>query len=248
MNTKDNGSAPAIPRPALQRRRRFYKHACAAESGGLWRVELDGRPLKTRSMAVLSHPSRALMEAIAAEWDGQGEEICMPSLQLTRLANTGADGVRGREDAVIDDMLRYACSDVLLYRAEAPADLVRMQAEAWDGVLAWADGTFGAAFTVTSGIMPVEQPREMVERLRPAYAGFAAFALTALHCMTTLTGSAVLALAHAHGRLTLEQTWQAAHVDENYQIARWGLDSEAEARRELRLAEMTAASQFLRLC
>ena len=244
MSTQDSGRPIIVPQPGQKRRRRFYKQACAVEDGGLWHIELDGRSLKTPGRTLLAHPARALMEAVAAEWAAQGEEIDTAALQFTRLANTALDGVRRREDEVAGDILRYAGSDLVLYRADAPAELREQQDAAWDGVLAWAQETFGAVFTVTSGIMPVEQPREALDRLQPALAGFGAFPLTALHCMTTLSGSALLTLAHARGRLTLEETWQAAHVDEDYQIARWGWDAEAQRRRRQRLADMTAASRF----
>ena len=65
--------------------------------------------------------------------------------------------------------------------------------------------------------------------------------------MTTLTGSALLALAHAQGRLTAEQAWTAAHVDEDWQIGTWGEDAEAAARRQRRWSEMQAASRMLAL-
>jgi chaperone required for assembly of F1-ATPase len=244
----EGDSRPIIVPPVGKKlRRRFYKQARAAEADGLWRVELDGRPLKTPARAVLAHTARALMDAVAEEWAAQGDEIDPAGLPLTRLANTAADAVRGSELAVADDILRYAASDLIFYRAEAPEDLRRLQAAAWDGVLAWAASAFDAHFTVTAGIMPVEQPREAVENLAPALARFDAFALTALHCMTTLTGSALLTLAHAHGRLTLEECWHAAHVDEDFQAARWGQDTEAAHRRAHRLAEMTAASRFFAL-
>jgi chaperone required for assembly of F1-ATPase len=259
MSTEDSrpiivpqgGDAPASPpfgagkaSAGQKRRRRFYKLACAVEDGGLWRVELDGRSLKTPGRSLLAHPARALMEAVAAEWAAQGEEIDTAALQFTRLVNTAMDGVRGREDEVTGDILRYAGSDLVLYRADAPAELREQQDAAWDGVLAWAEERHGAVFTVAAGIMPVEQPPGAVDHLRPAFTGFDAFALTALHCMTTLTGSALLTLAHAHGRLTLDEAWQAAHVDEDYQIERWGWDAEAQRRRRQRLVDMTAASRF----
>jgi chaperone required for assembly of F1-ATPase len=74
-----------------------------------------------------------------------------------------------------------------------------------------------------------------------------AFALASLHVMTTLMGSVLLALAHAHGRLSTEDAWVAAHVDEDWQISKWGEDAEAAARRKRRLTEMQAASRMLAL-
>jgi chaperone required for assembly of F1-ATPase len=105
----------------------------------------------------------------------------------------------------------------------------------------------GASFVVADGIMPVAQPEAAPAAVERALAGHNAFALTALHVMTTLTGSAVLALAHAGGRLSAEEAWAAAHVDEDWQISQWGEDAEAKARRERRWLEMQAASRLLGL-
>ena len=66
-------------------------------------------------------------------------------------------------------------------------------------------------------------------------------ALAALSVMTSLTGSVLLALAVAHGRLTPEEAWRFAHLDEDFQAERWGVDAEAMERREARWREMDAA-------
>jgi chaperone required for assembly of F1-ATPase len=155
--------------------------------------------------------------------------------------------VTGREAAVRDEIVAFAGNDLLCYRAAHPEALAALQREAWDPLLAWARERFGAHLVTTVGIMPVEQAPEAVARLAEAIGGFDAFALAACHVMTTLTGSALLALAHMDGRLTLEEAWNAAHVDEDFQISRWGEDAEAIKRRDLRKAEMTAAAQFFQL-
>jgi chaperone required for assembly of F1-ATPase len=65
--------------------------------------------------------------------------------------------------------------------------------------------------------------------------------------MTALTGSALLALAVAQGRLTPEEAWEAAHVDEDWQISQWGKDAEAKARRDNRWRDFAAAATLQRL-
>ena len=155
--------------------------------------------------------------------------------------------MRGREAAVRDDIVKYDASDLVCYRAPQPEALVRRQAELWDPILAWSRDELGASFVVADGIMPVAQPEAATAAVERALAGHDAFALTALHVMTTLTGSAVLALAHAGGRLGAEEAWAAAHVDEDWQISQWGEDAEATARRERRWLEMQAASRLLGL-
>jgi len=216
-------------------------------SGSAFRLLLDRRPVRTPKKAHLELPTRALAAAIADEWRAQGERIDPQTMPLTRLANTIIDGVLGREAEVSGDILRYAATDLLCYRAEAPPELVERQAAAWDPVLAWAAEALKAPLLTAPGILPVEQPRPALEAIAAAIHGADAFRLGALHVMTTLTGSVVLALAHDLGALSAERAWALAHLDEDFQIAKWGEDAEANARRAYRWREMQAASRLIRL-
>jgi chaperone required for assembly of F1-ATPase len=184
---------------------------------------------------------------VAAEWQAQGDRIDPAAMPLTRLVNTALDGVIGREAEVRAEIAKYAASDLLCYRAETPAELVQRQAQAWDPVLAWARAELGAPLATRQGIAPLSQPQAAISAIEGILAKLDALALTAHHVMTTLTGSAVLALAHASGRLTAEEAWTAAHIDEDWQISQWGEDAEAKASRARRWAEMQAASRLLAL-
>jgi chaperone required for assembly of F1-ATPase len=230
------------PRP-----KRFYRTVSVGGADPAFRVLLDGRPMRTPAKRELAVPSLALAEALAAEWDAQGEHIDPASMPLTRLVNSAIDGVAGREDEVRADIAKHAASDLVCYRAEAPAGLVRRQAGAWDPVLAWAHEALGARLVLGRGIVPVAQPQAALAAIECALAGLDTFSLAVHHVMTTLMGSALLALAQASGRLTAEEAWAAAHVDEDWQISQWGEDAEARARRDRRWADMQAASRLLAL-
>jgi chaperone required for assembly of F1-ATPase len=203
--------------------------------------------MRTPAKAPLAVPTRSLAEAIAAEWQAQGDRINPATMPLTRLANSALDGVMGREADVRADVVKYAAGDLVCYRALEPGALVRRQAEHWDPIVAWSRDTLGARFIVGEGIIPVAQTEAATSAVARALAGYDAFALSAVHVMTTLMGSALLALAHAEGRLGAEAAWTAAHVDEDWQIGTWGEDAEASARRQRRWSEMKAASRLLGL-
>jgi chaperone required for assembly of F1-ATPase len=168
------------------------------------------------------------------------------TMPVMRLANTAIDGVAADPQAVIEDILRFASSDMLCYRADAPEALVARQADAWDGVLDWARASLGARFLLVEGVMHIEQPREAIgavgihvsQRSEP-------MRLAALHLMTSLTGSALLALAVECGEFDLEAAWTAAHVDEDWQIEQWGQDAEAIQRRSNRKRDMAAAVHLI---
>ncbi len=236
----------AAMRPSLPRK--FYEAAGIEERDGAFHLTLDGRTAKTPARRPLAVPTRALGEALAAEWQGQGDVIDPVSMPVTRLVNSAIDGVAPRHADVAADIAKFAQSDLVCYRAAEPDRLVKAQADAWDPVLQWASDAHDARFVLSEGVMHVAQPAPAIDAIRAAIEAIESpFALAALHVMTTLTGSALIALAHAAGRLDADESWRAAHVDELFQEKVWGEDDEAMARRRAREAAFKAASEVFRL-
>jgi chaperone required for assembly of F1-ATPase len=221
---------------------RFYKAVEVDEADGWHALLLDGRGARTPGRNPLAATSRALMLEVAAEWKRQRETIDPADMPLTRLLNSAIDGVAHTMVETRADILSYAGSDLLCYRAEEPDTLVARQAHAFDPVLRWAAESLGARLNVTTGVMHVAQPPEAWTAIGVVLDAYDdPVAVAALSVMTTLTGSALLALAIARGSLSGEAAWQAAHVDEDFQAERWGADAEAVVRREGRWREFEAA-------
>jgi chaperone required for assembly of F1-ATPase len=243
------GAGPGAGAGSRPLPRRFYQTAEAGPPGpdGTRPVLLDGRPVRTPAKRELRVASKALAEAVATEWDTQQGVIDPALMPLTRLLNTALDGVEHRMAEVAADVVKHSGSDLLCYRADYPEGLAERQRALWTPVLDWIARRHGAVFTVTAGLMPVAQPDEAPQRIAEAVRRLDPLHLASLHVMTTLMGSALLALAVIEGQLTPEAAWEAAHVDEDWQIAEWGEDAEATARRERRWREMQAASALARL-
>jgi chaperone required for assembly of F1-ATPase len=218
--------------------RRFYKEVTVQHRDGTFILLLDGRAAKSPGGNLFALPCLAAARALADEWSAQGETIDPAAMPLTRIVNSAIDGVALRRDATLDEIARYAGADLVCYRA------------AWDKVLVFACEKLGAHFICTQGVVSVEQPeparvavKDAVERI--ANSGQAApFALAALHVMTTLTASVLLALAVARGALTPTEAWIAAHVDEDFEMRAWGEDAEALRRRARQWREMEAAARL----
>jgi chaperone required for assembly of F1-ATPase len=230
----------AARRSMRTRRRRFYERVEATPGG----ILLDARPVRTPAKRTLAVPTDALAEAIAAEWRNQAEFIDPATMPLTRLASTVIDGVAAASDAVAGEVMKYLASDLVCYRADAPAGLVARQAAHWDPLVAWARSALGADLRVATGITHVAQPEAAIAAAR-AHVPRDPWRLGAVHAITTLTGSAVIALAVAAGAISRDAAWEAAHVDEDWNMAFWGRDEVALARRAQRFAEMAAAAQVL---
>ncbi len=228
--------------------KRFYKEAGVEEREGIFHLALDGRHARTPARHPLAFPTRALAEAVAAEWGRQGETIDPSTMPVTRIVNSAIDGVSTRQAEVVEDIAKYAGSDLTCYRAGEPRRLVQEQGAAWDPVIGWAKDSLGARFVLAEGVMHVTQPEQALEAVRERVQRIRSpFALAALHVMTTLTGSVLIALAHVEGRLDADAAWAAAHTDERYQESVWGGDAEAQGRRQVRETEFKAASQVYHL-
>jgi chaperone required for assembly of F1-ATPase len=229
--------------------KRFYKETATEAGDGGFRVLLDGKPMRTPAKSILTVPTAPLAEAIAGEWRGVPEkgEINAAHLPLTRLAATGLDRVVSRRDEVIADTAKYAGSDLLCYRASTPESLVKLQHDTWQPLLDWAAERYGARFTVVEGITFVDQPEEAKARLKEAVSAYTDAALSAIYNLTHTSGSVVMALAVAEGRLTAEGAFAAAQVEELYQIERWGDDPHAKKQREGVQKDIEACTKFLAL-
>ncbi len=239
-------AAQAIMREAVRPLpKKFYKDASVGEVDGGFTVLLDGRRVKTPRKRNFVVPARPVAEALAGEWAAQVDHIDPAKMPLTTLVFTALDAVAGNEDAVSAEIVKYAGSDLLCYRAEAPAELVDNQARNWDPVLRWAGEALGARFVIANGLMPVTQPEAASVAIARAINDLPTLQLAGLHVLTTLMGSALLALAVLRGHLSLAEAWAAAHVDEDWQIAQWGEDAEASRRRAQRRGEAEAAAILL---
>jgi chaperone required for assembly of F1-ATPase len=244
------GKSPLDPEEAVRRtaraprRKRFYAHAGVAEAPGGFAITLDGKPIRTPSGRQVIAPVRQIADAIAAEWEAQTEFIDPLTMPLTRFANSVVDAVVDRVDAVTEDIAKYFQSDLLFYRAGHPQALVAREAEHWDPLLFWAADALGAHFILAEGIVHVRQPDSAVAAARAALPRDP-WLIAALHVVTTLTGSALLALALLRSVRDQDQVWTAAHVDEDWNIEKWGADEEVVTRRAARLVDFKAAASIV---
>jgi len=245
-----NGAAAGVSGKRLDDaplRKRFYEAVAVGASADGHRVLLDGRPIRTPAKKAAVVPSAGLAERLAEEWQAQQTVIDPASMPMTRLVNTAIDGIAGQEHAVRDDVAKYAGSDLLCYRAGHPQELADRQAKCWDPVLAWFAELHEARFVTIQGVMPVKQSEAVLAAFRSTLDREGALSLAALHVVTTMTGSAVLAMALRQGYANSAQIWDLAHVDEDWQISHWGEDFEASERRDKRWREFSAAAELLSL-
>lgn len=227
--------------------KRFYTQAQAAPAEHGWRVELDGRAVKTAAGKQQVVPGQPLAAALAAEWAAQGETIDPAGFVLRDLADFAIDVITDDPAAIRTTLLRYAETDTLCYRAEPGEPLHRRQVERWEPLLATAEARYGVSFARISGIIHQPQPPATLERLDAVLAALDPFTLAALNVMTSLSASLIIGLAALDPRADVGALWIAAELEEEWQAEQWGRDAEAEDRRTRRAAAFAAAAQFAAL-
>ncbi len=227
---------------------RFYRDAGLAATERGYRVHLDGKPIKTPAGADFLLPTESLARAVVAEWLAQDDTIRPETLPATRLAATAIDRVSANRGPVTDQLIGYADFDLLFYRAADPPDLVVRQDACWQPLLDWAAERCKITFTVTRGVMPVRQSESVAEALAAELNMLDDMELTGVANVAQASGSLIIALALAAERIDAAAAFEAALLDESYQIERWGLVAEIAERRRRLEDEIACAARFITWC
>lgn len=226
--------------------RKFYKQAEAGTAPGGFVIRLDGKTLKTPLQNTLILQSEAIAKAMAAEWNAQKQDVIPASMPLTQLVNTMIDKSNGADRAAMEDeVLKYAGSDLVCYFATHPFDLVERQEKLWLPLIADLKKAHGVTLKTVQGIQYISQDDAVLKTMKRHTTGMAAAEFTALQALTPVLGSFVIALAIVEGRTDIETAWQAACVDEIYQLEKWGEDEIARKRLDKIKAELETTQEFL---
>jgi len=228
--------------------KRFYKTAEAGTAPGGYVIRLDGKAVKTPLQNNLLLESKFLAEAMAIEWNNQGKEIDINSMPLNQFANTMVDKSKGsdRED-MNKELLRYASSDLICYFATTPKILVERHKENWLPLIDWLKDEYDIALEYVSGIKYHNQPKESLNIFEKLIEGLNPRDFTIVQFVTGVTGSVVIALAMLHEKISTNKAYEAACVDEIYQLETWGEDDEARKHLDGKKLELENIKNFIEL-
>ncbi|KAF5843227.1 hypothetical protein DUNSADRAFT_903 [Dunaliella salina] len=250
-NSSNNPSpalAQAISAEQHRTRNRFYKTVTVLSAGEAgYQVALDSRPVKTPGRHPLILPTHPLALAIAAEWEwqksGRPQPHTMPMMSIAAMA---IDKPKPR-DRLIEDLLKYAHTDVTCCRYE-PGKVADRQAQMYSPLLTWAHEALGWSLIASDSIAGPSQSEQAISAVRTFLEGLDPFRLVAMEQLTATCKSIVIAAALLHGRLTPAEAFEASRLEETMQIEEWGM---VEAGHDLDIAEattrITAPSIFVRL-
>lgn len=224
---------------------RFYKAVDIAVEGDGYSVRLDGRCPKTPGGVKLLLPTEAAARLVSNEWDAQEAKIDLPAMQFTQIAFAALDQVTPHQEAIVDELAAYGGSDLVCFFADEPLSLIEKQKTAWLSLHEWFQQTWQTKLETSQGIIAATQSPQTLDAIKQELIHQNAFQLASLHGLTKLSGSVILALAVAKGRLSADEAWSASRIDEEWQIARWGRDAEADKLANDKRSSFLANAAFL---
>ncbi len=227
--------------------KRFYEDVAVEEAEGGFRVALDGRPIRTVGGAAQVVPTRALAEALADEWRGQGDAIDLKGFALRDLADFAIDRVTPDPAVALARLLPYADTDTLCYRADPDEPLYRRQHQLWEPLVQAMEARHGVRLERVSGIVHRPQPAETRAKLGTALGRLDPFTLAALETLTQLAASLTIGLLALEQDADPESLFAASNCEQDWQAELWGWEWQAAADRARRLDAFTQALRFAQL-
>lgn len=226
--------------------KRFYKETSVAGQGTAWQALLDGRAVKTPGKAALGLPTKALAEAIAAEWAAQGEEVLPDTMPLTQFSCSAIDRVAPAMGLIAAQVSAFAETDLIAYPTDKPKDLRAKQNALWDPALerlAALDWNIAR----TEGLLPIDQDPDLKARAHAWLESKEPFALTAIASLIEASGSFFLTYLHAEGHMDADTLVAACTIEDRFNLEKWGAEEEAEELLARREVDLRAAAQMLDL-
>ena len=228
--------------------KRFYEDISVLKQDKMYVVMLDGKTIKTPQKNLCLLSTRVMADAVAKEWEDQDKNIDPASMPMTKMINTAIDRVKVRRNEIITELVNFSCSDQICYRADNPQELVDLQNKIWNPLLRRLKKVHNIELKFTVGIVFQEQDPKQLMKIKKLIEGIEDFALMAFYGMVTVCGSITIGLNLFEGYISTDEAWKAGHLDENFQVSKWGNDQDADDRRANLKDELENSVRFHSLC
>jgi ATP synthase F1 complex assembly factor 2 len=208
------------------RSKRFYSavtiQPVQTTRGQEFGVLLDGRFIVTPYNQILSAPNLSAAHAIAFEWDSQGDFLRPVSMPLTNICVTALDQAFTDRARFLTHFRGVMSTDSVFMKVKQPSGLVQQQRKQWEPLLQWMHQRYGCDLQTTFEFETPKQSDAAVARQRELLESLTGWQLAALDSLTTVTKSFVISWSVVTGRLSIHQAFEAARLEENFQMRQYG--------------------------
>lgn len=158
--------------------------------------------------------------------------------------NKAAAEIGKSRKEVIDRLVVFSQTDLLLFWGHEK-DLIERQEKIWGPILQWANNEINVKFEKTQGL-DVPENKASGEKLKDYLNSFSDKELAAFYVAALNMKSVLLAIALVKKRLSADEAFNAAFLDELWQAESWGVEKEAEKRRAELKKELHEIEDFLK--
>ncbi len=154
------------------------------------------------------------------------------------------EDVRLHREGIISRLVQFSETDLLLFWG-TDQELVSRQEKVWSPIIRWANEVIHAEFKHTNMLDIPEGSKESAYQLKVFLESLSDKELAAFYSAALNMKSVLLAMAMVKGKITAEEAFQAAFLDELWQNEKWGSDEVAVKRREVIKKELSDIEAFL---
>ena len=196
--------------------KRFYTMVSHRKTDVQYQILLDAKPINTPFKNTLHVFQQGLADALVKEWSSQVDKIVPDTMPLTQIVSTKIDKVSNERAQMSAEVLKFFNTDLLCYRTDAPAELLRAQENAWDPVLKWFAQRFGSELETTQTLVALKQSQAAHDAIRVYVEALDDDRFTILQMITPLAGSIILAMAFIEGEVGGQKLFDCTHVEEAF--------------------------------
>lgn len=153
--------------------------------------------------------------------------------------------VAENRETIIDKLVEFSVTDMLLFWGENK-DLMERQQKLWMPILEWAQEAIELRLKTTRALDVPEQEEKTGYRMRLFLESLSDKELLAFFKAALDMRSVLLAAALVKGRLSAEEAFNAAFIEELWQSENWGVVEEAQKNRDELKQELIDIEKFLK--
>lgn len=163
---------------------------------------------------------------------------------MTHYLDEAVKDVKLHREGIISRLVRFAETDLLLFWG-TDKELFSRQEKLWSPIIHWVNEVLQAEFKHTDTLDVPEGSTVSACYLKTFLESLSDKELAAFYSAALNMKSVLLAMAIIKGKMTAEEAFQAAFLDELWQNEKWGSDEEAVQRREIIKNELSDVEAFL---
>jgi chaperone required for assembly of F1-ATPase len=154
--------------------------------------------------------------------------------------------IKNHRNEVIEKLMQFSATDAVFFWNTEDNGLAEKQEEVWAPVLDWASKMFNSKYAITANFDVPEQGKSTKDNFKNFMKELSDRELAAFYLASINMKSELLAAALVKGQISANQAFDAACLEEHWQVEHWGKDAIEEQRKDDLRCELNDIESFLK--